>query len=68
MLGLVAGMVAVVTFFAAVGLAAGTVMPGQAAITATGIGVFAMVPRHQREPAPALEPPKPADAVTEVTP
>ena len=43
-LGLVAGMVAVVTFFAAVGLAAGTVMPGQAAITATGIGVFAMVP------------------------
>jgi ABC-type transport system involved in multi-copper enzyme maturation permease subunit len=43
-LGLVAGMVAVVAFFAAVGLAAGTVMPGQAAITATGIGVFALVP------------------------
>jgi ABC-type transport system involved in multi-copper enzyme maturation permease subunit len=43
-LGLVAGMVAVITFFAAVGLAAGTVMPGQAAITATGIGVPALVP------------------------
>ena len=43
-LGLVAGMVAVVTLFAAVGLAAGTVMPGQAAITATGIGVLALVP------------------------
>jgi hypothetical protein len=43
-LGLVAGMVAVVALYAALGLAAGTVMPGQAAITATGIGVFALVP------------------------
>jgi ABC-type transport system involved in multi-copper enzyme maturation permease subunit len=43
-IALMAGMVAVVALFAAVGLAAGTVMPGQAAITATGIGVFALVP------------------------
>jgi hypothetical protein len=43
-LGLVAGMVAVVTLFAAVGLAAGTAMPGQAAITATGVAVLALVP------------------------
>jgi ABC-2 type transport system permease protein len=43
-LGLVAGMVAVVAFYAAVGLAASTVMPGQAAITATGIVVLALVP------------------------
>jgi ABC-type transport system involved in multi-copper enzyme maturation permease subunit len=38
------GIVASVVFFAALGLAAGTVMPGQAAIAATGFGVFAVVP------------------------
>jgi ABC-type transport system involved in multi-copper enzyme maturation permease subunit len=43
-LGLVAGMVAVIAFFTAVGLAAGTAMPGQAAISATGIAVFGLVP------------------------
>jgi len=38
------GMTAIVVFFAALGLAAGTVMPGQAAIAATGFGFFALVP------------------------
>jgi ABC-2 type transport system permease protein len=38
------GIVATVIFFAALGLAAGTVMPGQAAVAATGFGVFALVP------------------------
>ena len=42
-LGLVAGMVAVIAFFTAVGLAAGTVMPDKAAISATGIAVFALI-------------------------
>lgn len=38
------GIIGMVVFFAALGLAAGTVMPGQAAIAATGFGVFAVVP------------------------
>jgi ABC-2 type transport system permease protein len=38
------GAAAVVAFYAALGLAAGTVMPGQPAIAATGFGVFALVP------------------------
>ena len=39
-----AGGVATVVFFATVGLAAGTVMPGQPAIAATGFIVFAVAP------------------------
>jgi ABC-2 type transport system permease protein len=42
--GLAVGMAATIAFFAAVGLAAGTVMTGQAAITAVGFGVFAVAP------------------------
>jgi ABC-2 type transport system permease protein len=42
--GLAIGMAAMIAFLAALGLAAGTVMPGQAAITAVGFGVFALVP------------------------
>lgn len=38
------GAAAVVAFYAALGLAAGTVMPGQPAIAATGFGVFALLP------------------------
>jgi ABC-type transport system involved in multi-copper enzyme maturation permease subunit len=38
------GAVALIMFFAALGLAAGTVMPGQAAIAAVGFGYFAVVP------------------------
>lgn len=38
------GMAGTMAFFAALGLAAGTVMPGQAAVAATGFGVFALVP------------------------
>jgi ABC-2 type transport system permease protein len=40
--GLAIGMLAVVAFFAAVGIAAGTVLPGQAGVTALGFGVFAL--------------------------
>lgn len=43
-LGAVVGMTGIVVFFAALGLAAGTAMPGQAAIAATGFGVFALLP------------------------
>ena len=42
--GLIVGMIAVIAFFAAVGLAAGTVLPGQPAVIAAGFGVFAVVP------------------------
>jgi ABC-2 type transport system permease protein len=38
------GMVASIAFFAAVGLAAGTVVPGQPAIVAVGLGVLFLVP------------------------
>jgi ABC-type transport system involved in multi-copper enzyme maturation permease subunit len=38
------GSIALISFFAALGLAAGTVMPGQAAIAAVGLGFFALVP------------------------
>ncbi|HET9521756.1 MAG TPA: ABC transporter permease [Candidatus Limnocylindrales bacterium] len=38
------GASAMIAFYAALGLAAGTVMPGQPAIAATGFGVFAVVP------------------------
>jgi ABC-2 type transport system permease protein len=38
------GASAAVAFYAAIGLAAGTVMPGQPAIAATGFGVFALAP------------------------
>lgn len=38
------GASAMVSFYATLGLAAGTVMPGQPAIAATGFGVFALVP------------------------
>jgi ABC-2 type transport system permease protein len=38
------GAVATVMFYAALGLAAGTAMPGQPAIAATGFGVFILVP------------------------
>jgi ABC-2 type transport system permease protein len=39
-----AGAAALVAFYAALGLAAGTVMPGQPAIVATGFMVFALAP------------------------
>ena len=42
--GLGVGMIAVVAFFAAVGLAAGTILPGQPAVIAAGFGAFAVVP------------------------
>jgi ABC-type transport system involved in multi-copper enzyme maturation permease subunit len=42
--GLGVGMVAVVAFFVAVGLAAGTFLPGQPAVIAAGFGVFAVMP------------------------
>ncbi len=61
--GLGLGMVALVAFFAAVGLAAGTVMPGQAAITATGFGVFALMPLISGL-VPAAEPFLPTSIVT----
>lgn len=38
------GATATVAFYAALGLAAGTAMPGQPAIVATGFGVFALLP------------------------
>ena len=38
------GMVAAIAFFAAIGLAAGTVVPGQPAIMAVGLGVLFLVP------------------------
>jgi ABC-2 type transport system permease protein len=38
------GMIAAIAFFAAVGLAAGTVVPGQPAIVAVGLGVLFLVP------------------------
>jgi ABC-type transport system involved in multi-copper enzyme maturation permease subunit len=38
------GAIAMVVFFTALGIAAGTVMPGQPAIAATGFIVFAVVP------------------------
>lgn len=38
------GMIAVIAFFAAIGLAAGTVVPGQPAIVAIGLGVLFLVP------------------------
>jgi ABC-type transport system involved in multi-copper enzyme maturation permease subunit len=38
------GMTATVAFYAALGLAAGTVLPGQPAIAAVGFMVFALVP------------------------
>jgi ABC-2 type transport system permease protein len=41
---LVLGASAIVVFYAALGLAAGVVMPGQPAIAATGFLVFALVP------------------------
>jgi ABC-type transport system involved in multi-copper enzyme maturation permease subunit len=42
--GLVLGMFAVIAFFAAVGLAAGTFLPGQPAVIAVGFGVLAVTP------------------------
>jgi ABC-type transport system involved in multi-copper enzyme maturation permease subunit len=42
--GLAAGMVATVVFFAAVGLAAGTLLPSQPAVAAVGFGVLFLVP------------------------
>jgi ABC-2 type transport system permease protein len=39
-----AGMIAAVAFYAAVGLAAGTVLPGAPAIVAVGLGVLFLVP------------------------
>lgn len=42
--GLVVGMIAVVGFFVAVGLAAGTILPGQPGVIAAGFGVFGVVP------------------------
>ena len=42
--GALVGIVAILVFFAALGLAAGTVMPGQAAIAATGFAFFALAP------------------------
>jgi ABC-type transport system involved in multi-copper enzyme maturation permease subunit len=42
--GLAAGMVAMVAFFTAVGIAAGTVLPGVAAVAGAGIITFAVVP------------------------
>ena len=42
--GLAVGMLAVVAFFAAVGLALGTILPGSASVTAAGFGVFALAP------------------------
>ncbi|HEU0243292.1 MAG TPA: hypothetical protein VFQ75_05260 [Candidatus Limnocylindrales bacterium] len=42
--GLVLGMIAVTAFFAAVGLAAGTFLPGQPAVIAAGFGAFAVIP------------------------
>lgn len=38
------GMIAAIAFFAAVGLAAGTVVPGQPAIVAVGLGILFLVP------------------------
>jgi ABC-2 type transport system permease protein len=38
------GMVGVIAFFAAIGLAAGTVVPGQPAIVAIGLGILFLVP------------------------
>ncbi len=38
------GMIATIAFFAAIGLAAGTVLPGQPAIIAVGLGVLFLVP------------------------
>lgn len=42
--GFAAGMIALVVFFAAVGLAAGTIVPGQPAVIAVGFVVFALLP------------------------
>jgi ABC-2 type transport system permease protein len=42
--GFAAGAIALVAFFAAVGLAAGTVVPGQPAVIAVGFVVFALLP------------------------
>jgi ABC-2 type transport system permease protein len=42
--GFAAGMIALVAFFAAVGLAAGTIVPGQPAVIAVGFVVFALLP------------------------
>lgn len=42
--GLTIGMIAVVAFYAAVGLAAGTVLPGQPAVIAVGFAAFAVLP------------------------
>ena len=38
------GMIAAIAFYAAVGLAAGTVVPGQPAIVAIGLGILFLVP------------------------
>jgi ABC-2 type transport system permease protein len=38
------GMIAAIAFFAAIGLAAGTVVPGQPAIVAIGLGILFLVP------------------------
>ena len=43
-LAFAAGMIALVAFFAAVGLAAGTILPGQPAVIAVGFVVFALLP------------------------
>jgi ABC-type transport system involved in multi-copper enzyme maturation permease subunit len=43
-LGLAVGMIAVVAFFAAFGLAAATILPGQPAVIAAGFAAFAVVP------------------------
>jgi ABC-2 type transport system permease protein len=42
--GFAAGMIALVAFFAAVGLTAGTIVPGQPAVIAVGFVVFALLP------------------------
>jgi len=42
--GFAAGAIALVAFFAAVGLAAGTMVPGQPAVIAVGFVVFALLP------------------------
>jgi ABC-type transport system involved in multi-copper enzyme maturation permease subunit len=42
--GVAAGLVATIAFFAAVGLGLGTVLPGQAATIAAGFAVFAILP------------------------
>jgi ABC-2 type transport system permease protein len=42
--GFAAGMIALVVFFAAVGLTAGTIVPGQPAVIGVGFVVFALLP------------------------